>query len=74
MKHTIIYALQEVQLSAESILGIQNALPWVERESRGAHNLQREINLQIQDGKSDHLPSRWQVTRVTFAPADLLRT
>ena len=65
MKHTIIYALQKVQLSAESILGIQNALPLVERESWDSHNLQREINLQIQDGKSDHLPSRWQVIRAT---------
>ena len=74
MKHTVIYALQEVQLSAESILGIQNALPFVGRESRGSHNLHREINLQIQDGKSDHLPSCWQVTRATLAPEDLLRT
>ena len=74
MKHTTIYAPQEVQLSAESILGIQNTLPLAGSESRGSHNLQREINLQIQDGKSDHLPSRWQVTRLTLAPADLLRT
>ena len=48
--------------------------PWlIGGDSRGPHNLLREIDLRIQGGKSDHLPSCWQVALVICAPADLLR-